>query len=124
MKILQLQEITETKNKIDEYRNDQIEIENAIDYISQKKNDIDTNVQEYLRSYDMTQGEEWEGELETKAEQYQFDVHSAVSICQSDTMQAIEDLRDIISHIDELIKEAVNKITILEEELELVEISR
>lgn len=118
-----LSEIAENKNRISEYRKDLDDIAIAVEFLTHKKDKIDEDVRKYLLTYDMSQGDEWHGELENKAEGYQADIYNAVSLSQRDTLQSIDDLRYIMGQINERISEALNQVTMLEDELRIESVS-
>ncbi len=118
-----LSEIAENKNRISEYRKDLDDIAIAVEFLTHKKDKIDEDVRKYLLTYDMSQGDEWQGELENKAEGYQSDIYNAVSLSQRDTLQSIDDLRYIMGQINERISEALNQVTMLEDELRIESVS-
>lgn len=95
----------------------------AVEFLTHKKAKIDEDVRKYLLTYDMSQGDEWQGELENKAEGYQSDIYNAVSLSQRDTLQSIDDLRYIMGQINERISEALNQVTMLEDELRIESVS-
>ena len=64
-------EITEIQSKVQNYKIELIDIEDAIGYIIREKEAIESESLNNVRMYDMTQGNDWRGNLEKEAEHFQ-----------------------------------------------------
>ncbi len=112
-----ISEIADVKVRIDKYRDDLNYIEEAIRYLSEKRESLSILV-DRTNNYDMTQNDAWSGRLEKKAEDFRYEISIAVSFAQNETKEAINDLIQIAIKVKELEKESMNIITSLEAELE------
>lgn len=114
-----LNEIADIKIRIDEYSNDITYIEDSISYLIDMQDQMATTVLGRINAYDMTLGEEWRGKLEQEAEDCRKLVCEGICYGQSETAEAINNLRFVSRRISNLADESVKRISMLESELEI-----
>ena len=110
-------EIRHNCEKIKEYKEEISTLEGKAEIIKEKEQIIRGEVYEPAKSYDMTQGDAFRGQLEQEAENYQEDISSKTAAGLSETKQLLSDIQRIIEKIYELIEELECRNDELEAEL-------
>ena len=110
-------EIRHNCEKIDEYREKISRLQEKAEIIKEKERTIREEFYEPARSYDMTHGDAFRGQLEQEAERFQTEIGSRTAAGLSETSQLLSDIQRIIDRIYELIEELEHRNSELEAEL-------
>ncbi len=115
-------EITEIQSKVQNYKIELIDIEDAIGYIIREKEAIESESLNNVRMYDMTQGNDWRGNLEKEAEHFQGAIIDSLTVAQEECTQLVHDMHSIEQTIQKRIEESLEKISLLEAEMYIDEL--
>ena len=110
-------EIHHNCEKIDEHRRKISTLQEKAEIIKEREKIIRQEVYEPARSYDMTHGDIFRGQLEQEAEKHQSEISSKTEAGLNETLQLISDIQRIIDRINELIEELEHRNSELEAEL-------
>ncbi|SFU67428.1 hypothetical protein [Butyrivibrio sp. INlla21] len=110
------EKIRHLKEKIKEYWDKISELEEAYDYISERKTGIENDYYYPANSFDMTWSGEWQGKCESDADKLRAEMIHQAGVGLSDTAKLLEDILAAIENIKELIKECEAKIESLRAE--------
>lgn len=113
------------KERRDELYDKIRELEDAYDYIAQRKANIENNVYKPACTYDMTRNGEWLGERERDGEDYRNEIDTRTSEGLNETAQLLEDILQLIENIKEEIRRIEEEIDSLRAERDsLIEASQ
>ena len=110
-------EIHSYERKKDECKSRKRRLEEIHESMLQKRTDVENDVYEPERIYDMTFGEKFRGKLEQNAEEYQLNTNSRTDTFLSNTSQFMSSIKRAIERLEEIIEEYRNHISKLEAEL-------
>ncbi len=110
-------EIHSYERKKDECKGRKSRLEEIHESMSRKRTDVENDVYEPERIYDMTFGEKFRGKLEQKSEEYQFEINIRTDAFLSNTAQFMSSIKRAIERLEEMIDEYRNHISKLEAEL-------
>ena len=91
--------------------------EETYEFISGKREILDTDIYESDKAYDMTSSGEWLGKLEQDADNHRNKNCSMIGTILSDTSRLLTNLQSAMERIRELIRECEEEIEALEEEI-------
>ena len=91
--------------------------EETYEFISGKREILDTDIYEPDKAYDMTSSGEWLGKLEQDADDHRNKNCSMIGTILSDTSRLLTNLQSAMERIRELIRECEEEIEALEEEI-------
>ena len=91
--------------------------EETHEFISRKREILDTDIYEPDKAYDMTSSGEWLGKLEQDADDHRNKNCSMIGTILSDTSRLLANLQSAMGRIRELIRECEAEIEALEEEI-------
>ena len=110
-------EIHSYERKKDECKGRKSRLEEIHESMSRKRTDVENDVYESERIYDMTFGEKFRGKLEQNSEEYQFEINIRTDAFLSNTAQFMSSIKRAIERLEEMIEEYRNHISKLEAEL-------
>ena len=91
--------------------------EETHEFISRKREILDTDIYEPDKAYDMTSSGEWLGKLEQDADDHRNKNCSMIGTILGDTSRRLANLQSAMERIRELIRECEEEIESLEEEI-------
>ena len=91
--------------------------EETHEFISRKREILDTDIYEPDKAYDMTSSGEWLGKLEQDADDHRNKNCSMIGTIIGDTSRLLANLQSAMERIRELIRECEEEIESLEEEI-------
>ena len=91
--------------------------EETYEFISGKREILDTDIYEPDKAYDMTSSGEWLGKLEQDADDHRNKNCSMIGTILGDTSRLLANLQSAMERIRELIRECEEEIESLEEEI-------
>lgn len=110
--------IQSLENQIREYNGIISELEDAYDYISERKTDIEKDFYNPVLSFDMTMSEKWRGEREKEAEGIRDEICDQTKLGLDDTARLLDDILKAIENLRELIRQCNEEISGLQAELD------
>ena len=96
---------------------DLADCEETYEFISRKREILETDIYNPDKVYDMTASGEWRGKLERDAEEYRNESCSMIGAILRDASRLLSDLQMAMERIRELIRECEEEIEELEEEI-------
>ncbi|MBO4458219.1 MAG: hypothetical protein J5802_10910 [Butyrivibrio sp.] len=102
------------RDKIEEYRGYIDELEEACSFANDMRAKIRSDNEETVRSFDISSSGAWEGNLESKAEDYRSDIICGIAAGQNLSSEFISDIQKIIETLREKIDEYESELSSLE----------
>ena len=107
-------EIHDLEQEISRYENYISELEATSETVRREYEIIDAEVSIQNRNYDMTAADEWRGNSERRAEEYQVDQDKNLNIAQEEALSLLSNIKAIIERLREMIRECEHRISELE----------
>ena len=99
------------------YERDLVECEESYEYISMKRREIEGDIYEPDKSFDMICSGDWYGKLESDADNLRNENCSRLGVILTKTSKHLDDLQKVMERLQELIRECEEEIAALEEEI-------